>query len=74
MRIADSVIVITGGGSGIGAGLARRFVAEGAQALVVADYRIEGASAVADELGTGSAPSRWTSRTRPRSPTWSPGR
>lgn len=51
MRIADSVIVITGGGSGIGAGLARRFVAAGAEAVVVADYRIEGASAVADELG-----------------------
>lgn len=51
MRIADSVIVITGGGSGIGAGLARRFVADGAEAVVVADYRLEGAAALATELG-----------------------
>lgn len=51
MRIADSVIVVTGGGSGIGAALARRFVAAGARAVVVADYRIAGVAALADELG-----------------------
>ena len=36
MRIADAVIVRTGAGSGIGAGLARRFVADGARAVVLA--------------------------------------
>jgi len=35
--------VITGGCSGIGAGLARRFRDEGARAVVVADLRVEGA-------------------------------
>lgn len=51
MKIAGSVIVITGGGSGIGAGLARRFIAERADVVVVADRRLDSAAAVAAELG-----------------------
>jgi NAD(P)-dependent dehydrogenase (short-subunit alcohol dehydrogenase family) len=51
MRIADSVIVITGGGSGIGAELGRRFVAEGAAAVVLADLNLAPASELADRLG-----------------------
>ena len=51
MRIADAVIVVTGGGSGIGAGLARRFVADGARAVVLADRDQAAAAAVAAELG-----------------------
>jgi NAD(P)-dependent dehydrogenase (short-subunit alcohol dehydrogenase family) len=43
MEIADKVVVVTGGCSGIGAGLARRFRDEGARAVVVADLRLEGA-------------------------------
>ena len=46
------MIVVTGGGSGIGAGLARRFVAEGARAVVLADRNREAAAVVAAELGS----------------------
>jgi NAD(P)-dependent dehydrogenase (short-subunit alcohol dehydrogenase family) len=51
MEIKDKVVVITGGGSGIGAGLARRFVAEGAEAVVVADRNADTAAALAGEIG-----------------------
>jgi NAD(P)-dependent dehydrogenase (short-subunit alcohol dehydrogenase family) len=37
MNLADKVVVVTGGANGIGAALCRRFVAEGARAVVVAD-------------------------------------
>ncbi|MEJ8857382.1 SDR family oxidoreductase [Variovorax robiniae] len=37
MNLQDKVVVITGGASGIGAAMARRFVAEGARTVVVAD-------------------------------------
>jgi NAD(P)-dependent dehydrogenase (short-subunit alcohol dehydrogenase family) len=50
MRIADAVIVVTGAGSGIGAGLARRFVADGARAVLLADRNLAAAAAVAAEL------------------------
>jgi NAD(P)-dependent dehydrogenase (short-subunit alcohol dehydrogenase family) len=51
MRIADSVIVVTGGGSGIGAELGRRFVAEGAAAVVLADRNLAPAAELAGRLG-----------------------
>ncbi|MGI8759934.1 MAG: SDR family oxidoreductase [Jatrophihabitantaceae bacterium] len=50
MELATKVVVITGGGSGIGAALARRVAAEGAAAVVVADLRRDAASAVAGEI------------------------
>jgi len=50
MEITDKVIVVTGAASGIGRGLARRFAAEGAAAVVAVDYDGDGATAVADEL------------------------
>lgn len=42
MRLQDKVAIVTGGASGFGAGIARRFVAEGAQVLV-ADLNLDAA-------------------------------
>jgi len=51
MKISGKVVVVTGGASGIGAALCRRFAAEGARAVVVADFNAAGAQAVAAEIG-----------------------
>ena len=51
MEIAGKVAIVTGGASGIGAGIARRFVAEGARGVVVADVNLERAQGVANEIG-----------------------
>ena len=51
MEVTDRHIVVTGGAGGIGRALVRRFAAEGARALVVADRDLEGARSVAEELG-----------------------
>jgi NAD(P)-dependent dehydrogenase (short-subunit alcohol dehydrogenase family) len=51
MKLRDQVVVVTGGGRGIGAALCRRFAAEGAAAVVVADVDGEAAEAVASDIG-----------------------
>lgn len=51
MDIAGKTVVVTGGASGIGAGLAQRFATEGAAHVVVADIDEDGARAVAEEVG-----------------------
>ena len=56
MEIKDKVIVITGGASGIGRAMARRFATEGAKQLVLADLNAEGVHAVADEIGARAIP------------------
>ena len=53
MELKSKVAVVTGGASGIGRALARRFAAEGARGVVVADMNAEGAKQVAAELGDG---------------------
>ena len=50
MDIRDKVVIITGGASGIGTGLAKRFAAEGARAIVLADINLAQAAAVAKAI------------------------
>ena len=53
MRLNGKVAIVTGGGSGFGAGIVRKFVAEGAQVLV-ADLNVEAANAVAGSVGAAA--------------------
>ena len=50
MRLAGKTAVVTGAGSGFGAGIARRFAAEGAR-VMVADINAAAAQEVASEFG-----------------------
>ena len=50
MRLKDKVAIVTGGASGFGAGIVRKFVAEGAR-VVIADRNLEGALDLALQLG-----------------------
>jgi 3-oxoacyl-[acyl-carrier protein] reductase len=50
MRLKDKVALVTGGASGFGAGIARKFVAEGAR-VVIADLNLAGALDLATQLG-----------------------
>ena len=51
MEIRDRLAVVTGGASGIGEALARRFHADGARHVVVVDRDEAGAQSVAKEIG-----------------------
>lgn len=55
MELAGKVAVVTGGASGIGRALCRRFSAEGAT-VVVADVDAPGAAAVAQQIGGLAVP------------------
>jgi NAD(P)-dependent dehydrogenase (short-subunit alcohol dehydrogenase family) len=51
MKIEGKNVVVTGGASGIGRALSRRFASEGARGVVVADLDEGGAKSVAQEFG-----------------------
>lgn len=51
MHIRDKVVLVTGGASGIGQALCRRFHDEGARAVVVVDLDEAGALRVAESIG-----------------------
>jgi 3-oxoacyl-[acyl-carrier protein] reductase len=53
MRLAGRNAIVTGGASGIGAGIVRRFVADGAR-VVIADRDADAAAALAAALGRGT--------------------
>ena len=53
MRLADKVAIVTGGGSGFGEGIAKKFVAEGARVLI-ADRDAAGGERVAAALGASA--------------------
>jgi 3-oxoacyl-[acyl-carrier protein] reductase len=50
MRLSGRTAIVTGAGSGFGAGIARKFAAEGAR-VMCADINGAAAQAVADEIG-----------------------
>lgn len=51
MELKGKVVVVTGGASGIGQAMCRRFAQEGARAVVVADLQEAAAQQVAKEVG-----------------------
>ncbi|HUO80135.1 MAG TPA: glucose 1-dehydrogenase [Steroidobacteraceae bacterium] len=55
MRLRDKNAIVTGGASGIGAGIVRRFVAEGAR-VAIADLNADAAARLAAELGAAAVP------------------
>ena len=50
MRLKDKVAIVTGGGSGFGEGIVRKFIAEGAR-VVIADRDLDAALRVAAAVG-----------------------
>jgi 3-oxoacyl-[acyl-carrier protein] reductase len=57
VRLSGKTAIVTGAASGIGAGIARCFVAEGAR-VALADLNLDGARALAAELGAAAVPVR----------------
>lgn len=55
MELKDKVVVVTGGASGIGAAMARRFVRDGARAVVIADRHAAQAAELAVAIGGHAA-------------------
>ena len=53
MRLIGKTAIVTGGASGFGAGIVRKFVAEGAR-VMIADINADAAMAMADEIGNAT--------------------
>ena len=51
MKLEGTCVVVTGGAGGIGAALARRFLAEGARTVVVSDRQADVLATTAAEIG-----------------------
>jgi NAD(P)-dependent dehydrogenase (short-subunit alcohol dehydrogenase family) len=51
VQVRDKVVVVTGGAHGIGRALCRRFAAERARGVVIADVDVDEAGVVASEIG-----------------------
>ena len=51
MRLKNKIAIVTGGGSGFGAGIVKKFIQEGAK-VVVADINLENAKKVAMDTGS----------------------
>ena len=51
MEVANRIVVVTGGASGIGRAMCERFAKEGARHVVVADLNGDGAAEVASSIG-----------------------
>src|SRR4249920_304908 len=49
MRLKDKIAIVTGGGSGFGEGISKRFAQEGAK-VIVNDLKAEGGERVASEI------------------------
>jgi NAD(P)-dependent dehydrogenase (short-subunit alcohol dehydrogenase family) len=56
MELKNKVTVVTGGANGIGRALCRKFAAEGARGVVVADLDVDGAARLAAEIGGLAVP------------------
>jgi len=54
VRLSGKIALVTGGASGLGEAIARRYVAEGAR-VIVADIDVAGGQAVAQSLGTAAS-------------------
>src|ERR1700704_4732585 len=52
MRLKNKIAIVTGGGSGFGEGIARRFAEEGCK-VIVNDLKPEGGERVAREISSG---------------------
>ena len=53
MRLAGKTAIVTGGGSGFGAGIVAKFIGEGAR-VMVADINEKAAQAIAQAAGNGA--------------------